>query len=46
LFNVESGRFLLALSSWVSFVVVVDVVGVVVVVAVGGNLCCYTSTNQ
>jgi len=55
LLNVESGRFLLALSSWISFigVIVADVVAtkitagvVVVVAATRGNLCCYTSTNQ
>ncbi len=52
LLNVESDKFFLALSSWVSFVVADVVVGViivgVVVVAiaiVGKNLCYYTSTN-
>jgi hypothetical protein len=39
LFNVESGKFFLALSSWVSF-------AGVVVPAIGGSLCCYTSANQ
>jgi hypothetical protein len=35
--NVESGKFFLALSSWVSFVASV--------VTFGRSLCCYTSAN-
>jgi hypothetical protein len=56
LLNVESSRFLLALSSLVFFasvasgvvVVVASVVGGVVsgVVATGGSLCYYTFANQ
>jgi len=39
--NVESGRFFLSLNSWVSFAAGV----VIVVVTVGGSLCCYISTS-
>jgi len=40
--NVESDRFFLALSSWVSF----DVGVVATIVAIGGSLCCYIFASQ
>jgi len=47
LFNLESNRIILALSSLVSFVAsVIVTIGVVVAAAViGGSLCYYTSAN-
>jgi hypothetical protein len=44
LLNVESGRFILALNSWVSFVV--GVITSSVIVVAGGSLHCYSSANQ